>query len=421
MGMWAALIWPSLTAIILLSIPVLRKRVASFEFFMPWVPVLALIPLGIGLGRSLQVTDYENLGGHAFSCRKWEAWDERVSCRHPKYKTETYTDSEGKTQTRTVQDGYEHMYDVDYHPEWHELLTTLGDWSTSEEHYHKLVSWWGTPTFYDQHRSYHSIDGDMWQTNYDGKWNTLEPVFVCHPWENRTQAAHSLYRFDPVDPKETPVYKKPDEGSGKFILGPWGSDADNLELARINSQVGPHKQCIIFICGWTNKPQSVGVDQQHYWKGGGKNELVVTFSADENGVPQWAYVFSWMDDQTLSYEIRDFITSYTKVNIPKLLSYTRDIVEEKWERKQFSKNAPDGGFSFIRVDPPFWLIVTVHVLSVLFCGGISWYVCVNEVDNVNDPLWDILTDLFNNAKHKCVRLGNDTRDRIDSFRRRYGG
>lgn len=150
MGMWAALIWPSLTAIILLSIPVLRKRVASFEFFMPWVPVLALIPLGIGLGRSLQVTDYENLGGHATGCRKWEAWDERVSCRHPKYKTETYTDSEGKTQTRTVQDGYEHMYDVDYHPEWHELLTTLGDWSTSEEHYHKLVSWWGTPTFYDQ-------------------------------------------------------------------------------------------------------------------------------------------------------------------------------------------------------------------------------------------------------------------------------
>ena len=420
--MWLALVWPSIAVLVLLAIPDLRKKVASFEYFLPWVPVLALVPIGIAIGRHVQVTDYETLGGYATAVRKWEAWDEEVPCRHPKYKTVTVTKTrtvgsgkdartESYTDTETVQDGYEHMYDVDYHPEWKELVTTLGDRATSDVHYDGLVRLWGNPVFYDQHRSYHSIDGDMWQANFPGTWSKIEPVFDEHAYENRTQVAHSLYKFDPIDPKETPVYKKP--GAGPFILGPFGTAADQLELARINSQVGPHNQCIIWICGWKNVPQSVGVDQQHFWKGGAKNELVITFSVDDKNMVQWAFVFSWMDNQSLSYDIRDHMTDKPKLNIPDLLQYTRKQVESRWERKQFSKNAPDGGFSFINVDPPFWLVVVIHVLSILASAGVGFYVCVNDVDDSNDPVWDWLSGLFDNAR------GN-VRTWCEQFRIKYG-
>ncbi|MDP6443124.1 MAG: hypothetical protein QF805_04980, partial [Pirellulaceae bacterium] len=371
-----------------------------WEYALIWLPCLIFIPIGIITGRMIQSSDVETWGGHGICCQFWEHWNEEVPCRHPIYQdVQTGTDSNGNPTYTQVYVGDEHPYDVDEHPEHWDLKSTLGTKRVSRGFYSELVARWGNENFHDQHRDYHDTDGDMYQTDWPGDWKTLEPVFETHRWENRTIAAHNLFEFEEIDPEEWPVYEYPPLNGtrGTFICGPYG--AWNTELAKINSLMGPEHECIVYICAWKNQPQIVGINQQHYWQGGNKNELIVTFSTDDSDVVQWAHVFSWMDDQTFSFRIRNLLHEQDKLDMDALLAYIKQEIPVQWHRKEFSENAADGGFSYITVSPPTWLLWVVQILSLISSVGVAIFVIMNDFDEESHGLWA----MFGNRRRRRSR------------------
>jgi hypothetical protein len=389
--MWFSLIWPIIGIGGALCISCLRCRLVWWEVIVPFLPILIFVPMGKTMGVWWQTTDTERWGGHAIRACYYEDWNERVSCRHARYKTVTKQDSNGNTYTEEVFDGYEHSYDVDYHPPYWELETTLSSRYISEQQYQRFVQRWtnGRPEFHELNRSYHTNDGDLWFARWGGDVETMEPVFEERRYENRTQAPNTLYRFDPIDPKKTPVhsYPKLDEWRANNVLGPLALPELQRRLALLNAVMGPQHQCHVWICTWRNAPEQVAMDQVHHWKGGNKNELVACISVDDVGAPQWAHVFSWMDDQTFSFELRDFLLSQEKTDLVAFIDELRKEIPTKWKRKRFSKKAPDGGFAFIDVQPPTWMYWLVHILSIGATGVSLFYLLNNESVQEELPSW----------------------------------
>lgn len=379
--MWSALIWPILLIITALANPNLRSKFQRADRYLELaicslVVLTTFVILIISYAAEMsQTTDIERLGGCATRCEHYEAWNERVQCRHPIYDTETYRDSNGRVQTRQVFRGYEHAYDVDYHPEYWVMNTTLANITVSESTYNDLITRWGKPQYRNMHRNYHSIDGDMYYIEWDGDYGTMEPVFVEHTWENRTQTTNTVFKFREIDNKTTPVYDYPplNGWSSNNVLGPHNNEAISREYEKLNAMVGINNQCHVWVCTWVNQPQSVGLDQQQYWKGGNKNELVITISTDDNNRPQWAYVFSWMDNQELSYRIRDTIMAQDSLDLIGLNDYLSKEIPTRWKRKEFSANAPDKGYSYIDVDTPTWVILLAHLITIVGCAIVVWF------------------------------------------------
>lgn len=378
---WLALVWPLIFCLVLLCVPQFRVKTVWFEYVLPWIPVVLFILLTQGCAETIQTRDTELLGGYATEAAYYEEWNERVPCSHPKYRTETYIDSDGDIQTRQVFDGWEHFYDVDHHPERWVLYTTLRDFSISKGQYRAFVNRWGNQQFVDLGRDYHTIDGDKYYVQWNGVKEDTEPVFIQESWVNKTQNKQSLFSFEEIDPTVSPVHDYPelDGWSSDNVLGFLSNPSANQQLAILNGTIGGKHECIVWICTWKNKPISVAFDQQHYWKGGNKNELVICISVDDSLKPQWANVFSWMDDQTFSYKIKNFILDQKQVDLSLLLLYLEHEIPSKWKRKEFSANAEDGGFDYISVDMPAWALWTAHILAFLSSLGVALFIYHNDL------------------------------------------
>lgn len=171
--MWFALFWPFLAILILVALPELRRRMVPWEYALPWVPCLIMIPLGYTIGESIQTRDVERWAGYATEVRYYEDWNEYIhqTC------TRSYpcgTDSKGQTTYCT--ETYDCSY-VDYHPEYWELRSTTGTYKLSQEEYYQFMSrWGGRQVFVDLHRNYHTDDGDMYKVVWDQQESTLEPT-----------------------------------------------------------------------------------------------------------------------------------------------------------------------------------------------------------------------------------------------------
>ena len=102
---WFALIIPFITSIIIMQF--WKDKAVWWEFII----LFGVTPLAIflcTLGAESSVTkDTEYWGSYAVDARYYEPWNERVSCSHAVYRTETYTytDSKGRTRTGTRQGG----------------------------------------------------------------------------------------------------------------------------------------------------------------------------------------------------------------------------------------------------------------------------------------------------------------------------
>lgn len=134
-------------------------------------------------------TDTEYWSGYVVKAEYFEAWDERVPCSHPVYCTRTVTDSEGNTSTEEYQCGWEHAYDVDYHPEhWKKTDNNGITKSINRYEFNRLVKVLGNKSFVNLYRDYHSIDGDKYISRYVGGDESIDIMCHSHYYENRVQA-----------------------------------------------------------------------------------------------------------------------------------------------------------------------------------------------------------------------------------------
>ncbi len=379
MMIWSAMIIPIITAVVLYFW--FQHKTLWWEFLIPFTASAILI-LVCKIGTELsQTNDTEYWGGWMTTAEHYEAWDEEVPCRHPKYETRTRV-RDGKTETYQEFVGYEHTYDVDYHPEYYEA-TDSNDITEGIDRsvFDSIVQKFGNSKKVDLHRHYHSIDGDKFVSTWPGSDITLIPFTSVHTYENRVQTTHTILDFKEVDPKEYGLFDYP-AITGYYqcpsILGDGGetmAEAEKL-LSLTNAKLGRSKQIRLWILIFKDQPLDAGFDQRDYWKGGNKNEFTLTIGVNAAHEVQWCYPISWTEVDILKVDARNFVIEQKgkKLNLVSIVNWLTKECDERFIRKEFVD------FAFLTVDPPLWGYILTFVLTTLMNIGLSWFIVVNEFE-----------------------------------------
>ena len=354
---WFALLIPIVLGIFCLFI--FRHKLVWWEVLLPIVVGIITIAAMKAIMINGLTSDTEYLSEYPVEARYYEDWNERVSCRHPKYCTRTYKCGKS-TCTSTYICGYHHAYDVDYHAEYWRIYTNTGNSrSINKNYYDYLRNLWSNTKFKDLHRSYHSNDGDMYYSKFDGVFEHIEPRTYKHTYENKAQAATNIFKFRELDSLEIKdlhdypkIYGKARQDN---CIG--CSKEDNLYLERYNAYIGKRLEIKMYVLVFENKSIEVAERQMVYWKGGNMNELVVC--VDKNG--DWVKTFSWCDDKTIEAEVNDIFMR--DIPFREKLHLMELEAEQDWKRKDFHKD-------FDYIDIPLstsqliWIYVVVFILSI---------------------------------------------------------
>ena len=389
MIIWFALLIPVLTAVVLYLF--FNHKTALWEFFLPFALSACLVGIMKVTTELSQTSDTEFWGEKITKAIYSEPWDEEVSCRHeipcshPKY----CPDKDGKEYQcgyRHSNDGYEHLYDVDYHSEYWEINTEFGNSDRiSKSDYTRLTKKWSNEKFCDKHRDFHSIDGDWYVTDFPGADDLIECFVSTHTYENRVQASDNIVNFPEVseeDVKLYNLYEYPlilDGYKQKGILGFGDSTqrAAENKVQIINAKLGPKKQVKLFILVFRNMDEQVAYYQECLWKGGNKNEFVVCIGIDNLMNVKWCKPFSYTENQDIKIETRNFVKRMGKLNLSSVADFLKVEIEQKFSRKHFKE------FDYLTVEPKDWQIVLTFVLTLIINAFISWWIITNDIDDKN--------------------------------------
>jgi hypothetical protein len=376
MIIWFALCIPVLAAIFLLVL--FRHKIVWWEFFIPLVASVALVfifKLSIG---TIQTADTEYWGGYVEKAQYFEDWDEYI---HRTCSREVYdgTDSNGNAKYRT--EYYDCSY-VQYYPEeWHIVDNNGIDISISESEYDRLVRQFGrSPQYIELDRNYHTDDGDLFQVDWDGSQATFEPVTTIHFYENRVQAASSVFRFPDVDDSTKALYglydypKVTDNLRVPGILGPDLPDLKEAarKLDYLNATLGAPKQVHAWILVFRNQPIEAGHAQEWLWKGGNKNEFILTIGVDGNNAVQWVYPISWTEVEKLKVGSRYFVQNMKTLRLTDIVDWLGSNIQQDWVRKPFKE------FDYLTVEPPFWSVAMTYIFTLLVNIALSWWAIRND-------------------------------------------
>jgi hypothetical protein len=377
---WFALIIPTITAVILLNF--FKSKVIWWEYVLLFAVAPIVILACKFSAEASMTTDKEYWGAYGTEARYYEAWDEEVSCRHPIYeRQQTGTDSKGNPTYSDVYVGDEHLYDVDKHSAYWRLYDNIGrSHYISQGEYNNLKKRWSNQSFHDQHRDFHSYDGDMYKTKWDREDKHIETITTIHRYTNKVQASTSVFNFPEVkDPAG--LYEYP-SASGLYapsILGNvWDKASANRILDIHNAKLGSSHQVRIWFLFFTGD-MSQALDQENYWKGGNKNEFIVCIGLDKEQNVTWCKPFTWCEVDELTAVVRNEIAGHKgKIDTKKLAEFTVVEVKKKWRRKEFAD------FNYLTVELPSWAHWMIWIITLLVNVGLAVYVVMNEFDEESE-------------------------------------
>ena len=380
MLIWFALGIPAITTLILYKI--WKHEVVVWEFAIPFAVSVLLVGVSHLIIQNTTAQETEYWGGLVQKAEYYEKWNERVPCSHPKYCTRTVTNADGTTSTQTYQCGYQHPYDVKTHPPRWQVVDTNGiEISISQNRYSQLVEQFGNSHFVDMNRNYHTIDGDKYEARWDRSRETAEVTTTEHSYENRIRHSdHSVFNYPEIEPEEIEqygLYEYPEVQRPyhlPVILG-GGSDMDlqdaEEEFQFLNGQLGPRKEVRVWVLLFEGQPREAGHMQEALWVNGNKNEFVITIGHQDEQV-NWAHVFSWSESERLKIDTRHFVEEMDELDLVELAEWLRPEILDQYERRSFEE------FSYLRINPPWWAILLVFLLTIAANIAVSWYVISNE-------------------------------------------
>jgi len=374
MIIYLALLIPIITAIVLYV--KFHHETVWWEFMIPiTTSLIFIIIMKLGI-ETVQVSSNEYWGAIISKVEYYEPWNEYIH--------RTCTRSCGKDCTTTYDCSY-----VEHHgPKWN-IVTNIGETiSISKHEYNRLLKHFGNRTFVDMHRHYHTQDGDMYRTVWDGNQSKIVPTTSEYTYENRVKAAdHSVFHYGEVLPDDKiryglfdypPIYEAYKQ---QAILGDSSSvslQADSL-LRIYNGILGYKKEVKIFLLIYKNQPLDAGSYQEWLWCGGNMNEFIVTVGIDDDNKIKWCKVISWTPNEMLKTAVRSDIVAMDSLNTLVVADYIGKEVEKGFIRKDFHE------FDYLTVDPPIWAVALTIVLTIMLNVGISYWIINNEFnDRINN-------------------------------------
>lgn len=379
MNEYLALLFPALAGILLLFF--FKHKTTWWEVLLPVIVGVIVIFSMRSCDKAYLIADTEYRSHMAYTAKYEEPWNEYIK------KTCSHTTCTGSGKNRSCTTIYYDCSYVKYHEAEYYIEDSDGNvFYISESEYNKIVKKWHNQHFVELNRNYHSIDGDMYVTQWTGKLDELVTTHTSHSYENRVQASHSVYNFKEV-PEEEAIknklyeYPKIQGYSMNPILSNditiYQSQQDKLNI--INGMLGKKKQIQVFVLLWKDKPYSISELQRAYWKGGNKNELIINIGLDKNNKIEWNNIYSWSDKQLAQIKIRDWLSNQKgkKLNIKNLTHYSFTAINKHWVRKNFKE------FDYLEVDLTKGQVRWIYIVVIIFTLGL----CIFAVMNDKDPVY----------------------------------
>lgn len=349
-----------------------KHEVVWWEYLLNFGAALACIFASKAIIQHIQVSDTEYWGGWVIEVRYYESWNEYI------HRMCTQTVSCGKDCTIT--ETYDCSY-VQNHPAYWEILNSNGrQISISKNQYKEIVHKFGTgENFVDMDRNYHSKDGDMYYSKWNGSDKTMEFTTTEHRYENRVRVSSSTFAmkepskeiFDQYKlfhyPKVQEVYKQ------KNLLG-INDPIAQRKLEMVNSKLGHKYEFRSYIMIFKNQPREAGFYQEEQWQGGNKNELNIAIGIDSvTKQVNWCHVFSWTDKRDLPVAMKNIIEGQDKLDLIKIIDNLESLSKTKWERKHFKD------FSYLTVEPQTHHIVIAFIITLIINIGVTIFVVANDI------------------------------------------
>lgn len=311
---------------------------------------------------------------------KWREYYEEAI-----YRTEIYytTDSKGNRHmhTRRVFSHWEGRR------RWHDdrwwTETELGTFAIDQGRYADILKEFGgvEKVEGDRRTGEHNsrmIEGTPHDDRTVNVTGYVYPVTTNKKFDNRLlKTTDSLYNFEPVTSEQmTKLFEWP-ENDDKFdssrLLGTANGLWSQRSWDQMNAVLGPEKWINLIAVGFpAGTSLETGILQEHYWKGGKKNDLVLTYGGDPKH-PEWAYVFGWTEHETVKRLLENRLRegSATTAEISAL-------VRAEYELLPFEEK-----FAHVEVQTPWWYYLIFFVVVAASQGVAHFVFSTNYVSKNN--------------------------------------
>lgn len=350
-----------------------RHKTTWFEFLAP-VAASTIFIFGFkGCSEYVQTQDTEYWGGTLVKAEYYEEWSEWI------HQTCTCCCDEDGNNCTTYDCSYEQVHS----PYWQVVSSTGESVKVSRSEFNRLVKKFGNKVEVELNRnSCCGNDGDKWVTKWQGERDLHECVVTMHTYENRVQASNSVFNYPEVveeDKKRYQLYDYPniyDDYKQRCILGKGDGSQKQAEkdLQYLNATLGGKKQVKVFILLFEDQPLQAGKKQEAYWKNGNKNELVITIGVDKDKNVNWCHVFSWTEVQEVKIEVRNYVSTMDKLNLQKIVAFTHNEIETKWNRKEFAD------FAYLEIPMTTGQLLWLFILTIVVNCIVSYFMVVNDIE-----------------------------------------
>lgn len=378
MNIWLLLFLP--LAFIVGMLMFYRKKVAWWEYLSMFGASTLIILISKLIITTSMTHDTEYWSEPAHKVVYDGAWDEWI-VEECSYDCFCSTNDDGIESCMTC---WEDCSYRDKHSASWKIVSNSGkSYSISESEYKRIVDKWGNEKKVGMHsgRDKH-YDYGIYESICNDK-ALSECIVTSHSYENRVQVSNTEYGFDEVsdeDIKKLKLYEYPeiyDNYKQKHILGSGDKTYEQAvqNMNTLNAELGPDKQLKAFILIFKNQSEQAGIMQENYWKGGNKNEFILTIGVDDNNKIQWAHPFTWSESSGIKSNIRDYVIKQETLNLAKISSYMHEELEKNFERKHFSE------FNYLTVQPSKRSInITLTLVLILNLALMIWFI-LNKYDN----------------------------------------
>lgn len=354
------------------------KKIALIE----WVPASVVSYITAGMFHLCLLNgmthDIQTLSGEIILPKHFSAWLEyyEYAVYRTEYYTETesYTDSNGKSGTRTVtksREVFDHWEPTQrQHSDEYILYSNINtSYNVNLDDYQRVVSGFGESHNVDGRRttSEHNsrmISGDKYDYESINKNDVIFPITSTVCWVNKIKVCPSVFSFAPV-PSDVKVESWPQNPSAFFSERVMGLAKDAMDVEawdKMCARLGPLKKVNPIIIGFDGD-ESIAEWQQASWIGGKKNDLVICYGLPHDK-PSWCKVFGWTDSELVKENLTSIILKYGVS--PYVIPMIKGEIKENYVIKDWSS------FDYLTVEPPvaafYWLILVLCITQ-----GIAYF------------------------------------------------
>lgn len=357
MSLWFAILIPFAVCVILMWLCYKDDR---FPQGFVWIPIV-MLPCAFIIGGLhaaafySQTSDTEYWTGWVTHCEFHEQWTEEWD------ETVIETDDKGRTHTRTV-------HHVEHHPpQWYAYINYNTYTKIDRTVYKQFKGSWGNEKVEKPFRFRQTSwgDGRVFTTKWNNKTETMVIFTEPRTYVNKIQCSASVFNYRKISSQEASqlgLFDYPDTRSKFYvpsILGISHPEA-NRKLCVHNALLGSHRQVRMWVLVYDNTDVQIALDQESYWCGGNKNDFVLCIGVKNNEV-QWAYPFSWCEDEKLKVDVKQYVQDQKELDLNKIVDYMSEQISGRFCRKQFTD------FDYLGVEIPFSYIAWNYGLVILAC------------------------------------------------------